>query len=246
MDMDMENMDSKSYRDKLTAELKATPKNIRRAVLDEAMQSTEYIESFLEHNKPRWDKKEVERERKIKEREPDLDFNLDDIEDLRQKLNKLSEYIYSTITAYGQEEGYDPQKGHMLCGEITDRFIAYLQSRGIESRRINRTYEIENPDGEYNDSFGHVYLVIDRPKDHTLVDPTYLQWVSEEERRGRPPVLVIRFKDEKDFRVQFDEIPIKQKIVLPFYLGFNSEETKQFFKDSKYTVVSEERARLDN
>lgn len=239
-------MESKNYRDKLAVELKSTPKNIRRAILDEAMQSTDYIESFLEHNKPRLDKKESERERKLKEREPDLDFNLDDVEDLKQKLNKLAEYIYSTITAYDNEGGYDPQKGHMLCGEITDKFIAYLQSRGIKSRRISRTYEIKNPVGEYDDGFGHVYFIIDKSEDHTLIDPTYLQWVSEKERQGLPSVLVIRFKDEEDFKVQFDEVPIKQKIVLPFYLGFNSEEAKQFFKDSKYTIVSEERARLDD
>lgn len=239
-------MESKNYRDKLAVELKSTPKDMRRAVLDEAMQSAEYIESFLEHNKPRLNKKEAKTEQKIKERDPNLDFNLDDIKDLKQKLNKLSEYIYSTITAYDREGGYDPQKGHMLCGEITDKFIVYLQSRGIESRRISRTYEIKNPVGEYDNSFGHVYLIIDRPEDHILVDPTYLQWVSEEERRERPPVLVVRFKDEEDFKIQFDEIPIKQKIVLPFYLGFNSEEAKQFFKDNKYMVVSEERARLDD
>ena len=235
-------MERNSYRDKLAVELKSTPKDMRRAVLDEAIQSAEYIESFLGHSKPRW----VKRERKIKEREPVLDFNPDDIEDFKQKLNKLAEYIYSTITAYNREGGYDPQKGHMLCGEITDKFIAYLKSRGIDSRRINRIYEVKNPVGEYDDSFGHVYLIIDRPGDHTLVDPTYLQWVSEKERKGRPSVLFIRFKNREDLKIQFDEVPIKQKIVLPFYLGFDSEEAKQFFRDSAYTVISEERARLDD
>lgn len=52
--------------------------------------------------------------------------------------------------------------------------------------------------------------------------------------------------DEKDFKIRFSEIPIKQGLVLPLYLGFDSEEAKQFFKDSKYTILSEERARLDD
>lgn len=235
-----------NYRDKLAAELKDTPKNMRRAVLEEAKQSGDYIQAFYEHNKPKWDKRDAKREQKIKEQEPDLQFNLDDIEDLKEKLNKIAGYIYSTISSYDKEGGYDPQKGHMLCGEITDKFIAYLKSRGIDSRRISRTYEIKDPDGEYNDNFGHIYLMIDRQEDHTLVDPTYMQWLSAEQRQSRPSVLVIRFKDEGDFRTQFREVPIEHDVALPFYLGFNSEEAKQFFKNSKYIVLSEERARLDD
>ena len=89
-----------NYRDKLATELRDAPKDKRRAILEEAKQSAEYIESFYEHNKPKWDKKETERERKIKEQDPNLDFNLDDIEDLKQKLNRLAEYIYSTIRRF--------------------------------------------------------------------------------------------------------------------------------------------------
>jgi len=240
----MEKVEAKNYRDKLATELKNTPKDIRKLILEEAMWSAEYVEAFYEHNKPRWEKREAKREQKSKEREPNLEFNLDDIEDLKQKLNQLAEYIYSTISAY--KGGYNPQKGHMLCEEITDRFIAYLKSKGVESKRISRTYEVKDPNGEYNDNFGHVYLIIDRPEDHTLVDPTYMQWLTAKQRQGRPSVLVIRFKDDEDLKTQFGEVPIKRGLVLPFYLGFNSEEAKHFFKDSKYTVLSEERARLDN
>src|SRR3989344_1221250 len=235
-----------NYRDKLAAKLKDTPKDMRRAVLEEAKQSAEYIEAFYEHNKPKWDKRDAKREQRIKEQEPDLEFNLDDVEDLKQKLNKLAEYIYGNISAYDREGGYDPQKGHMLCGEITNKFIAYLKSRGIDSRRVSRTYEIKDPSGEYNDNFGHVYLLIDRTADRTLVDPTYMQWLSVEQRQGRPSVLVIRFKDDEDFRTQFSEVPIEHGVALPFYLGFDSEEARHFFKDNKYTVLSEERARLDD
>lgn len=247
----MENIESKNYREKLARELRETPKDMRKAVLKEARESDEYISYFLEHNRPRIDKREAKRDQRIKEQEPDLEFNLDEIEDLKEKLNKLAKYIYSTISAYDRsaydrEGGYDPQKGHMLCGEITDRFIAYLKSRGIDSRRISRTYEIKDPNGEYNDNFGHTYLIIDRQEDHTLVDPTYMQWLSVEQRQGRPSVLVIRFKDEEDFRSQFKEIPVENDIALPFYLGFDSEEAKQFFKDSEYVVISDERARIDN
>lgn len=237
----MKNLEVKNYRDKLATELKEAPKDMRIAILNEARQSADYIEAFLEHSKPRWDKKEAKREQKLKKQDPNLDFNLDNIDDLKQKLNKLGEYIYSTIGAW-----YDPQKGHMLCGEITDKFIDYLKSKGVDAKRISRVYEIKDPDGNYNDSFGHVYLTIDRPEDHTLVDPTYKQWLTAEQRQDRPHVLVIRFKDEEDFRTQFNEVPIKQGITLPFYLGFDSEEAKQFFKDSKYTVLSEDRARIDD
>lgn len=214
--------------------------------MEEAKQSGEYIQAFYEHNKPKWDKRDTKREQKIKEQEPDLEFNLDNIEDLKEKLNKLAGYIYGTISSYDKEGGYDPQKGHMLCGEITNKFIDYLKSKGIDSRRVSRIYEIKDPNGEYNDNFRHVYLIIDRQEDHTLVDPTYMQWLTEEQRQGRSSVLVIRFKDNEDFRTQFSEVPIGHAVALPFYLGFNSKEARQFFKDDKYSVLSEERARLDD
>lgn len=64
-----------NYRDKLAAELKDTPKDMRRAVLEEAKQSGDYIQAFYEHNKPKWDKRDAKREQKIKEKEPDLQLN---------------------------------------------------------------------------------------------------------------------------------------------------------------------------
>lgn len=55
----MESIENKNYRNKLAAELKSTPKDMRRAVLNNIKKSAGYIESFLEHNKPRWDKREA-------------------------------------------------------------------------------------------------------------------------------------------------------------------------------------------
>lgn len=235
-----------NYRNNLAEKLKSSPKELRRKILSEEQKSAEYINYFYDHNKPRWQKREEIRIKQRKEIELDINFDLSDIEDLRIELNKLGEYIYSTITVYDREGGYDPQKGHMLCGEITDKFIEYLKDKGIESRRISRHYEIMDPSGRYNDSFGHVYLIIDTHDGHILVDPTYLQWLSEEERKNKPSVLVIQFKNQKDFESKFADVPIKAEMVLPFYLGFSSEETKRFFAGSKYTVVSEDVARLDD
>lgn len=243
----MDKSESQIYRNNLASEIKSSPKELRKHILEEAKKSNEYINAFLEHSKPRWEKRQEAKAKKIKELEPKLEFDLDNLEDLKQKLIIASEYIYSTITTYNREGGYDPYKGHMLCGEITDKLITYLKSRRVEAKRINRSYLIKSPDGTYyDDNFGHVYLTIEREQDSTLVDPTYLQWVEKETRQQLPPVLVIRYKDEEDFRRQFKQIPVNNKLVLPFYLGFNSPEAKDFFKDSKYIVESEEVARIDD
>ena len=58
------------------------------------------------------------------------------------------------------------------------------------------------------------------------------------------PVLIIRYTDSDDLKSKFSQVPIKKGLVLPFYFGFDSEEARDFFKDTKYTVVSEEMARI--
>jgi hypothetical protein len=242
----MDKSESQIYRDQLASEIKSSPRELRKSILEQAKNSDGYLNAFLEHNSPRWEKRREAETRRTKERKPQIEFNLDDLDDLRQKLTIAAEFIYSTITAYDKEGGYNPHKGHMLCGEITDRFISYLQSRGVQSKRVDRAYLVRGPDGSYDDNFGHVYLSIDREEDHTLVDFTYLQWVAEEIRKELPPGLVIRYKDKEDLRRQFSNIPITNKLVLPFYLGFDSEEAREFFKDSKYTVESDEVARIDD
>ena len=243
----MDKPEYQTYRDQLASELMAAPRDIRKAMLQEARQSEDYIFAMLDHTADARNRKYAKEASQIIENEPNLEFDLDNLIDLKQKLFQAAEYLYETTTAYNREGGYDPQKGHMLCGEITDRFIAYLKRKGVESRRVDRTYEVKSPDGTYYDeSYGHVYLTIDREQDHTLVDPTYLQFVEAEERQSRDPVLVIRYKDKEDFKIQFQEVPIKKPMVLPFYLGFDSPETKDFFKDSNYTILSEDRMRLDD
>lgn len=240
-------IESKNYREKLAAEIRSAPKELRRAMLKEAQQSGEYIDAFIEHYKPRQERKIQIEKQELEARAPQLEFNLEDETDFREKVLILSDFVYSTI------KDYDPHKGHMLCGEITDKFIEYFNSKGVEPRRISRTYSIKDSEGNYNDNFGHAYLVIDnknqeekKEKEHILIDPTYLQWVSEKERAELDPVLIIRYTDTDDFKSKFSQVHIKQGLVLPFYLGFGSEEARNFFKDSKYTVISDEMARIDD
>ncbi|MBI2637369.1 MAG: hypothetical protein HYW88_00575 [Candidatus Sungbacteria bacterium] len=238
--------ESNNYRDQLAAELKAAPKEMRQAVLKEAIQSGEYIEAFLEHNRPKWEQRDKKRQESLEARKPELVFNLEDEKQFERSIDVLAQYVYSTMTGT-YEGGYDPYKGHMLCGEITDKFIAYLKSKGIQPKKISRTYEIKAPNGEYNDSFGHVYLIIDEEEKHILVDPTWMQWLSPEEmQKQKSPVLIIRFKDFEDLKSKFKEVPIKNGMVLPFYLGFDSDEAKEYFKNSNYTTLSADVARIDN
>lgn len=242
----MEYFESQKYRDSLAAEIKSAPRDMRKAILEEARQSTEYIETYIAHKRPRWDQREQSRKDRIEATRPDLNFDFSNEADLQANLLKLGEWVYATTSGYDRVGGYDPYKGHMLCGEITDRFISSLHDKGVEARRIERIYEIKDPGGKYNDSFGHVYLMVNFDKEHILIDPTYLQWVSEKEREGLPPVLIIRFKDLEDFRGKFKNVPIEGGMILPFYLGFNSQEAKEYFKNNKYSVTSDERARIDN
>src|SRR3989344_4474724 len=205
-------------------------------MLKEAQQSGEYIDAFIEHYRPRLERKRQIEKQALEVRKPQLEFDLEDEADFRDKVLILADFIYSTL------KDYDPYKGHMRCGEITDKFIEYFNSKGIESRRIERIYSIRGSDGNYNEDFGHVYLVIDRKdekeqkEEHILVDPTYLQWVSEKERAELDPVLIIRYTDSDDLKSKFSQVPIKKGLVLPFYFGFDSEEARDFFKDTKYTV----------
>ena len=237
--------ESKNYRERLAAEIKSAPKELRSAMLKEAQQSDEYIDAYIHHYKPRLKRKIQIEKQTLEARTPQLEFDLKNEVDFREKVLTLADFIYSTI------KYYDPYKGHMHCGEITDKFIEYFNGKSIEPRKIRRTYSIKDPEGNYNENFGHVYLVIDvekekDEKEHILVDPTYLQWVSEKERTELDPVLIIRYTDSDDFKSKFSQVPIKKGLVLPFYLGFDSEEAHDFFKDAKYTVISDEVARIDD
>lgn len=229
----MDEFESQLYRNKLASEINLSPKGLRKSILEQAKSSEEYIRAWWEHNKQK------------REQEPKLEFDLDNLEDLKEKLNLVAKYIYNTITVYDEEGGYNPYKGHNLCGEVTKRFIVYLETRGIQAKKIHRAYKIKTSNSDDINVFGHVYLTIDREEDRTIVDPTYLQWIDEEARGGLPSVLVIRYKDEEDLRRQFTNVPIKNGLVIPFYFGLDSQEAKEFFKDSRYTVESEEIAEVD-
>ncbi|MBI2446814.1 MAG: hypothetical protein HYV51_03310 [Parcubacteria group bacterium] len=237
--------ESKNYRERLATAIKSAPKELRRAMLKEAQQSGEYIDAYIEHYKPKWERKRQIEKQALEARTPQLEFDLEDETDFREKVLTLADFIYSTL------KDYDPYKGHMSCGEITNKFIEYFNSKGIKPRKIERIYSIKDPEGNYNENFGHVYLVIDSEKEkdeeeHILIDPTYLQWVSEKERTELDPVLMIRYTDADDFKSKFSQVPIKKGLVLPFYLGFDSKEARDFFKNAKYTVISDEMARIDD
>lgn len=215
-----------------------TLQEIRKAAEEYETIGMDYIYELL---KPEME--EAERKRKEEElsRKPELKFNLDDQEDFRQKILELAKWVYNTLA-----NDYDPYRGHMLCREATEKFINYLEENGISSEKINRYYKIKNPEGEYDESFGHVYLIIPNGDENILVDPTYLQWVSEEERKKHDPVLIIRYKNEQELKNKFSKTPIrKASMIIPFYLGFNSPEAKKGFKNINYTVESEECIRID-
>lgn len=239
--------DSKLYRDNLAKQIKSVPKKERKTLWEQSSQTPQFIEAYLEYVRPRWREKDLFEKQRTEARKPDITFNLDDEEDFEKSILILAQYIYSTITIYNKDGGYDPYKGHMSCGEITDKFIKYLKNKNIRVRRVTRGYEVRCPDGSYDNNFGHVYLIIDndQAKEKILVDATYLQWVLSVERKSLPPVLIIRYKNSQDFKEKISRIPIKNGMVLAFYLGFDSPEVQEFFKDDKFTILSEEVACID-
>lgn len=240
----MENNFASIYRDQLAEQIKKLPKEKRRSFINEVAKSEEYLQAYPAWAKPRWNARdEAERKRRLLE-EPSLTFDLENLEDLKGKLQTLAEYIYRTTNYPG---GYDPYKEHMLCGQISDRLIEYLLRHGIQAKRVTRTYHVKVPDGTYyDDSFGHVYVTLSDDRYSILVDPTYLQFVNKADRNSLPTVLVIRYRDQDDLRRQMMLTAIKNPLVLPFYLGFDSEEAAEFFKDQKYEVISVEAAKIDD
>lgn len=233
------------YRDNLVKELKNLPKDLRREALNSAKSQSDYLDSFFGH---RQEQELYREERKEIKSIPDLDFDFDNEEEFRVKIESIAQAIYSMkrfdhrVKNSGDKRKYDPYKGDMLCGDITNQFIDYFNKKGIKTERASRNYDILAPDGTFSSVFGHVYFIIDRDDSKILVDPTYLQWIKPEEREKLAPVLIIRFKDTEELRDRIKSLPIANPgMVLPFYLGFNSEEAKDFFKDTKFEVLSDNR-----
>lgn len=236
----------RKYRDNLVKELKNLPKNLRREVLEAAKSQTDYLDAFFGHRQEQTLYREEQKEIKSI---PGLDFDFNNKNDFRDKIESIAQAIYRMkrfehpVEKFSRENRkYDPYKGDQFCGDITDQFIAYFDKKGIKTERVSRNYDILGPDGTFSDVFGHVYFTIDREGLKILIDPTYLQWIKPEEREKLPPVLIIRFKDQEELRNSIKSLPIANAgMVLPFYLGFSSEEATEFFKDSKFTALSDNR-----
>lgn len=235
----------REYRDNLAKELLNLPKDLRREALDSAKSRNDYLDAFFGHRQEQGLYREEQKEIKSI---PDLDFDLDNEEEFRIKIESIAQAIFSMkrfdhrIKNSGDKRKYDPYKGDMLCGDITNQFIDYFEKKGIKADRISRNYDILAPDGTFSSVFGHVYFIIERDESKILIDPTYLQWIKLEEREKLPPVLIIRYKDFEELRGKIKSLPIANPgMVLPFYLGFNSEEAREFFKDTKFTSLSDNR-----
>lgn len=180
---------------------------------------------------------------------PEIELHPEDEGKFESEIIELAYAIYDLYqTRYesGKELAYNPYAGGMMCGVITDKIIAFCEDQGLVVERVCRYYRILDPNGEYNDSFGHVYLIINNGEEKILVDATYLQFVEKKNRDELPPVLIIRFRDQEEFRQKFSQVPIKRGMVVPFYLGFNSPEAQEYFKDSKFTVYNDDVAQLDD
>lgn len=241
----------REYRDNLAKEIKKLPKNLRREVLEAAKSQTDYLDAFFGHRQEQLLYREEQKEKK---RIPDLNFDFDNEEDFRVKIESVAQAIYGMrkfehpVEKFSRENRkYDPYKGDQFCGDITDQFIAYFDKKGIKTERVSRNYDMVGPYGTFSDVFGHVYFVIDREGLKILVDPTYLQWIKPEEREKLRSVLIIRFKDQEELQNSIKSLPIANAgMVLPFYLGFNSEEAREFFKDSKFTALSDNKGVIND
>lgn len=229
----------RSYRDGLAKELMELPKPLRREILKQARETEAFQAAFMDYMYEKMKPQLEEKERKYLEEKPDLSFNLEDDNDLRSKLLFLSRWIYKGIG------DYDPYGGDCDCKEVTSRFASYLKEKGIETKIIERGYKIW--DGEqYNSNFGHVFLLILNGDEKVLVDPTYLQWVVDGERENFNPVLVFRYHTEEELVEELKKIPFRRDIlILPLYLGFNSKESGEIFKNKGCIVESDDVLRMD-
>ena len=234
------------YRDNLAEEIKRLPKNLRREALETAKSGSDYLDAYFGH---RQEQSLYREERKEVARIPDFDFNLDDENDFRAKIELVAQAIYKMRRFDHMElrnssgiRKYDPYRGDMFCGDITDQFIAYFYKKGIKTERVSRHYDILAPDGTFSSVLGHVYFIVEGDDLKILVDPTYLQWIKTEERSKLPSVLIIRFKNQEQLCESIKSLPLGNPgITLPLYLGFNSEEAGDFFKDTKFEALSDNR-----
>jgi hypothetical protein len=211
------------YRKKLAQEILDSPKPLRRSILDEAKKTEDYRRAEAE----RWYAKENKRRSEQEElTKPKVDLDLANENELQAGLETIATWVYRNT--YGYNRPYDPYRGDMLCGEVTDKFIEYLSEKQLDVERKHRFYKTLAPDGSYDESFGHVFLVIKNGEENILVDPTYLQWVPEDERSKYPPVLQLRYRDQDELREKLAETPIKtNEVILPFYLGFKESHASE-------------------
>ncbi len=238
----MENMPfHEEYRKKLAKEIMGNPKPLRKLILEEAKKTEDYQRAEAEKWYTKENKRRLEQEELTK---PDVELNLDNEDKLQVGLETIATWVYSNC--YGYNRPYDPHKGDMQCGEITDKFIDYLREKNVLAERTHRYYKVLDPEGNYNESFGHVFMTLEHGEEHILVDPTYLQWVSEDERATLSPVLQLRYKDRDDLREKLNNTPIaKNDVALPFYLGFKEFKDSKYSKEAGYTVESDDCLRIE-
>lgn len=233
----MDNFDSKFYRDDLAAQLRELPKSERKTALDAAKDSPDYwLAKFKKEKELKPDPEAAPL--------PDLPFPLESPDEFDRDTRTLAREIYQRVKI--GDRPYDPYQGEMQCGTICDMLAEYLQKKSIPVREITRGYDIKDPNGEYNTSFTHVYLLVDLGEIKVLIDPTYLQFVPAEQRENLPPVLIFRYRDENELREQLTHVPIQSGMVTPFYLGFNSSEARENSKESNFSILSDDRARIDD